>query len=254
MAVIEFQGVSKYFSRHTGQMLLRDRIRNLFTPTHHERFYALRNVSFSVEPGESLAVVGHNGAGKSTLLNIATSLCLPSEGKVTVNGRVAALLELGSGFHPDLTGAENVRINAAMLGLTRKQARERFPEIVEFSGLRDFISEPLRTYSSGMIMRLAFSVAVNVDPDILIIDEVIGVGDQDFFAKCLEKILDFKRSGKTLLCVSHALGILESLCDRGLWLDHGTVRGEGTAQEVLGAYHASAAALAVNAASTPLVV
>jgi len=163
-------------------------------------------------------------------------------------------LELGSGFHPDLTGAENVRINAAMLGLSRKQVRDRFEEIVDFSGQRDFISEPLRTYSSGMAMRLAFSVAVNVDPDILIIDEVLGVGDQDFFAKCLAKILDFKRAGKTLLCVSHALETLESLCDRGLWLDHGTVQATGTAEQVIAAYKSSSAALDGSAATpVPLV-
>jgi len=254
MAVLEFEGVSKYFSRHAGQMLLRDRLRNLLTQTPRERFCALRNVSFTVEHGESLAIVGHNGAGKSTLLNIATSLCLPSEGRVAVNGRVAALLELGSGFHLDLTGKENVRINSAMLGLSRKQADERFEEIVDFSGLGDVIAEPLRTYSTGMMMRLAFSVAVNVDPDILIIDEVIGVGDQDFFLKCFQKIVDFRRAGKTLICVSHALGILETLCDRGLWLDHGTVQAAGTAQQVLDAYAASAAALvAAPATALPMV-
>jgi ABC-type polysaccharide/polyol phosphate transport system ATPase subunit len=205
-----------------------------------ERFYALRDVSFALDHGESLGIIGHNGAGKSTLLNIATGLCLPSQGTVTYGGRVAALLELGSGFHPDLTGAENVRINAALLGLSRRTTRERFDEIVDFSGIADFIDEPLRTYSSGMVMRLAFSVAINVDPDILIIDEVLGVGDQNFFMKCFEKILEFRREGKTLVCVSHSLETLKTLCDRGLWLDHGQVVKEGSMREVLEAYQGTA--------------
>src|SRR3954454_16409941 len=157
MPVISFQNVSKAFPRHAGQMLLRDRVARLFRPKAKEPFYALRDVSFQVEHGESLAVIGHNGAGKSTMLNIATGLCLPTQGKVDVNGRVAALLELGSGFHPDLTGAENVWFNAALLGLTRNEVRARFDEIVNFSGIADFIDEPLRTYSTGMSMRLAFS-------------------------------------------------------------------------------------------------
>jgi ABC-type polysaccharide/polyol phosphate transport system ATPase subunit len=152
---------------------------------------------------------------------------------------VAALLELGSGFHPDLTGAENVRINAAMLGLTRRQVRERFDAIVEFSGVAAFINEPLRTYSSGMMMRLAFSVAVNVDPDILIVDEVLAVGDQDFAAKCLERILRLRHAGKTLICVSHSLATLGDLCGRGLWLDNGQVMKTGPMRQVIDAYASS---------------
>src|ERR1019366_2205652 len=183
MPVIAFESVSKYFYRHGGPMLIRDRLRRLLRPEPRESFCALRDVSFTVGRGESLAIVGPNGAGKSTLLNIATRLCSPSEGVVRINGRVAALLELGAGFHGDLTGAENLRINAALLGLTRQQVNQRFDSIVEFSGVGDFMDEPLRTFSSGMRMRLAFSVAVNVDPDILIIDEVLGVGDQEFFGK-----------------------------------------------------------------------
>ncbi|HXB73626.1 MAG TPA: ABC transporter ATP-binding protein [Candidatus Acidoferrales bacterium] len=236
MSVVAFQGVSKYFYRHGGQMLIRDRLRHLLRPEPRERFFALRDVSFTVGHGESLAIVGQNGAGKSTLLNIATQLCSPSEGTVRITGRVAALLELGAGFHGDLTGTENVRINAALLGLTRQQVNQRFDSIVEFSSIGDFIDEPLRTYSSGMRMRLAFSVAVNVDPDILIIDEVLGVGDQQFFAKCFEKIMEFRRAGKTLLCVSHGLQSLEILCDRALWLDHGRVARTGPIRQVIQAY------------------
>lgn len=243
MAAVVFNEVSKYFYRHAGRMLLRNRIAHLLCPVPRERFYALRNVSFALERGESLAIIGHNGAGKSTLLNVATSLCRPAEGFVRVDGRVAALLELGSGFHPDLTGAENVRINAALLGLSRRSVRRAFDRIVEFSGIGDFINEPLRTYSSGMVMRLAFSVAINVDPDVLIIDEVLGVGDQDFFMKCFEKILEFRHSGKTILCVSHSLETLKTLCDRGLWLDHGQVAKAGPVGDVIRAYQDTKAAV-----------
>jgi lipopolysaccharide transport system ATP-binding protein len=236
MRIVTFDGVSKFFYRHAGQMLLRERVMHLLHGGQRERFYALRKVSFAVEKGQSLGIVGHNGAGKSTLLNIATGLCSPSEGTVIVQGRVAALLELGSGFHPDLTGAENIRINAALLGLTRSQTRERFDEIVEFSGIGDSINEPLRTYSSGMVMRVAFSVAINVAPDILIIDEVLGVGDQAFFAKCFERILEFRHAGKSMIVVSHSLDTLEQLCDTGLWLDHGGVMKAAPMRQVVEAY------------------
>src|SRR5258708_4269573 len=227
MSVVAFDHVSKSFLRHGGQMLIRDRVRHMLRPEPREQFFALKDVSFSIGRGQGLAVMGQNGAGKSTLLNLATQLCSPSEGSVRISGRVAALLELGSGFHGDLTGTENVRINAALLGLTRQQVNQRFDSIVEFSGIGDFMEEPLRTYSSGMSMRLAFAVAVNVDPDILIIDEVLGVGDQQFFAKCFEKIMEFRRAGKTLLCVSHSLPSLQTLCDNALWLDHGRIRQTG---------------------------
>lgn len=242
MPVISFANVTKVFPRHAGQMLLRDRVSRLFRATHKEPFYALRDVSFTVEHGESLAVVGHNGAGKSTMLNIATGLCSPTKGQVQINGRVAALLELGSGFHPDLTGAENIWINAALMGLNRAEVRARFDEIVEFSGVGEFIHEPLRTYSSGMSMRLAFSVAVNVNPDILIIDEVLGVGDHDFFQKCLERIMRFRSEGKTILCVSHSLQTLQELCSRAIWLDHGRLLESGPVKQVIAAYTARQAA------------
>jgi len=236
MPVVSFQAVSKYFHRHAGQMLLRDRLKHRLQSTVRERFYALQDVTFSIERGESLAVIGGNGAGKSTLLNIATGLCLPSAGTVNVNGRIAALLQLGSGFHQDLSGAENIRVNAALLGLNRAQVKQRFDDIVEFSGIREFIDEPMRTYSSGMVMRLAFSVAVNVDPDVLIIDEVLGVGDQAFSGRCFERIMEFRRAGKTILCVSHALETLEKLCDRAIWLDHGQLVRAGSLEYVVRAY------------------
>ena len=236
MSVIEFQNVSKSFYRHGGHLLLRERIAHFFSGRASDRFYAVRKVSFSLQRGESLAVIGPNGAGKSTLLGLVAGLSHPDEGSIAVNGRVAALLELGSGFHPDLTGAENVRLNAALLGLSRKRAAELFDGIVEFSGIGDFIDEPLRTYSSGMIMRLAFSVAVNTDPDILLIDEVLAVGDAAFQAKCFEKIHAFRNAGKTLLCVSHATGMVQNLCDRAIWLDHGELVMSGAVAEVTDAY------------------
>src|SRR6202046_4432213 len=186
--LIEFQNVSKWFPHSTGRQLLRTHIARWFGKVHHEKFYALRNVSFQLEDGESLAIVGSNGAGKSTLLSLAAALAPPDEGTVRVKGRVAALLELGSGFHPDLTGAENLVLNAALLGLSKRKTNELFDHIVEFSGIREFIDEPLRTYSTGMIMRLAFSIAIQCEPDILLIDEVLGVGDAAFQAKCREAL------------------------------------------------------------------
>jgi len=233
---IEFSGVSKSFSRKTGQMLLRSHIARWFKETHAEPFFALKNVSFRVQQGESVAVVGPNGAGKSTLLGLLAGVAQPDSGEITVNGRVAALLEIGSGFHSDLTGAENLWLNASLLGLTRKRTEELFESVVEFAGISHFIDEPLRIYSAGMAMRLAFSVAVHTDPDILVIDEILAVGDQAFQAKCFERILGFKRSGRTILCVSHSTSTVEQLCDRAIWLDHGEVMMDGAVPSVLEAY------------------
>lgn len=240
MQAIRFENVTKSYPRHAGQLLLRQRVANLFGAKERERFQALSGVSFTLRHGECLGIIGHNGAGKSTMLNLITGLCLPTEGRVLVEGKVAALLELGSGFHADLTGAENVYINAALLGLSRRQATERFAAIVEFSGIGDFIHEPLRTYSSGMVMRLAFSVAIHVDADLLVVDEVLGVGDQSFFQKCVRRIEAFRGAGKTLICVSHSLPMIESLCDRVLWLDHGHLVEDGATRAVVDAYRATA--------------
>ena len=235
MPVIEFHNVSKKFTRHAGQMLLRNHLTRFFTRQKDDPFFALKHVSFSVARGESLAVIGSNGAGKSTLLGLVAGISQPDEGSVTVNGQVTPLLELGSGFHPSLTGRENVRLNAALLGLSRKQTAEAFERIVEFSGIREFIDEPLRTYSTGMMMRLAFSVAINRDPEILLIDEVLAVGDAAFQAKCFQKIHEFRNAGKTLLCVSHT-SMIQQLCDRAIWLDHGELILSGPVASVLAAY------------------
>jgi ABC-type polysaccharide/polyol phosphate transport system ATPase subunit len=236
MTAIEFRNASKSFHRHAGRLLLRHRLANLFHGQRGERFYALKNVSFELEEGEGLAVIGPNGAGKSTLLGLVAGLAKPDTGTVAVNGRIAALLELGSGFHPDLTGAENVRVNASLMGLGRRRTAELFDQIVEFAAIGDFIGEPLRTYSTGMVMRLAFSVAINMDPEILLIDEVLAVGDQAFQAKCFERIHRFRHAGKTLLCVSHATGMVQELCDKGIWLDHGELMMSGRLRDVVDAY------------------
>lgn len=235
MPVIELHNVSKKFTRHAGQMLLRNHVTRFFTRQKDDPFFALKHVSFSLGRGESLAVIGSNGAGKSTLLGLVAGISKPDEGTVTVNGPVTALLELGSGFHPSLTGRENVRLNAALLGLSRKQTDEAYERIVEFSGIRDFIDEPLRTFSTGMTMRLAFAVAINRDPEILLVDEILAVGDTAFQAKCIDKIREFRNAGKTLLCVSHTT-MIRQLCDRAIWLDHGELILSGTVDDVLEAY------------------
>jgi ABC-type polysaccharide/polyol phosphate transport system ATPase subunit len=236
MNIITCENVWKTFRLHTGQKLLRHHLASWFGKDHANEFHALKGVSFHVTKGEGLAVIGSNGAGKSTLLSVVTGLTEPDQGSVKVNGRVAALLELGSGFHPDLTGAENVYLNASLLGFTEPKTREMFDSVVEFAGVGDFIHEPLRTYSNGMILRLAFSVAVSVDPEILIIDEVLAVGDQDFQTKSYDRIRGFRRAGKTFLCVSHNKSVLMELCDRAVWLDQGEMMMCGKIADVFEAY------------------
>lgn len=236
---LRFDHVTKTFAHHAGQMLFRDRLVEFVRPSRRQRFKALNDVSFELAHGESLGLIGPNGAGKSTILSLATGLSLPDEGSILVNGRVTALLELGAGFHPDLKGTENVRVNAAMMGMTRGQMAERFEEIVDFSGIREFIHEPSRVYSAGMTMRLAFSVAVAAEPEILLIDEVIGVGDQVFYAKCLKKIRSFQNEGKTILLASHSTELVTMLCQQALWIEGGQVVQRGPAAEVIAAYKAA---------------
>jgi len=240
MSLVRLNAVSKIYSRKMDRKFLRSYLWSRVHPARHERFYALKQVTLGLHEGDSLAVVGPNGAGKSTLLSLIAGLSSPDEGQIQVNGRVAALLELGSGFHADLTGAENVLLNAALLGFSRRRAREKFDQIVDFSGIGEFINEPLRTYSTGMVMRLAFSVATAVDPDILLIDEVLAVGDSDFQAKCVRKIQELKQAGRVLICTSHVLGTLRDLCTRALWLDRGQVLREGPLAELLAEYQSSA--------------
>jgi len=235
--VIELRDVWKAFQRNAGRLFLRSHLRRAGAGHGSAaRFNALKNISFSVEPGESVGIVGSNGAGKSTLLSLIAGLVQPDRGTVSVKGRVAALLELGSGFHPDLTGAENVGLNAALLGLSRSETRRAYGAIVEFAELAEFMTEPLRTYSAGMAMRLAFSIAVNASPDILLIDEVLAVGDQAFQAKCMERVQEFRRQGKTIVCVSHSTELIGRLCSRSLWLDRGDLLLDGPAADVTDAY------------------
>ena len=238
MPLIEFRNVSKTFTRAAGRQLLRNYLGLAFRRSHTELFYALKDVSFTIDHGESVAVIGSNGAGKSTLLSLVAGLAVPDQGEVKVSGRVAALLELGVGFHPELTGAENIRLNAALMGLSRRRTNALFDEIVAFSEIEEFMGEPLRTYSSGMTLRLAFSVAIHCDPEILLVDELLVVGDQAFQAKCLDKITTFRREGRTILCVSHVPQLVRELCDRAIWLEHGRLVMAGTAEEVQNAYSA----------------
>jgi ABC-type polysaccharide/polyol phosphate transport system ATPase subunit len=215
---------------------LRDHFKEIFRRRVDGRFHALRNVSLTVRAGDSVALVGANGAGKSTLLGIIAGLAEPDSGAVAVNGRIAALLELGLGFQPDLTGRENIRLNASLLGMSRRETLERSDSIIAFAGVDDFIDEPLRTYSSGMTMRLAFAVAMNVQPDIVLIDEVMVVGDAAFQAKCLERIREFRKAGAVVVLVSHSAAAVRELCDKAVWLDHGEVMMTGAVGKVLDAY------------------
>ncbi len=203
------------------------------TVVRHE---VLKGVSLDVKRGECLAIIGKNGAGKSTLLSLLARIYKPSSGTIAVNGRVAPLLELGAGFHPDLTGYENVYFNAIILGLTREQVNERLPSIIEFSELGDAIGAPVRTYSSGMMARLGFSIAVHVDAEVLIVDEVLAVGDQQFKKKCLERVGEFRAQGGTILLVSHELDSVKDFADRCVWLADGVVKMTGTPDEVIATY------------------
>lgn len=197
---------------------------------------ALKDVSFRVHRGEAFGVIGRNGSGKSTLLKLVSGILKPTTGRVTVVGRIAALIELGAGFHPEITGRENIFINGIMLGLSRREIEQRFDRIVEFSGIADFLDQPVKTYSSGMYVRLGFAVAVHVDPDILLIDEVLSVGDEEFSQRCVAKIQEMKYRGVTLLFVTHQLDQVRTLCDRAVWLDHGQVEAMGDPMRVVDAY------------------
>lgn len=237
MDVITVKNVSKIFRRHKPRMLLRDHIRQMVAgASNEEGFYALRNVSFRVAREEGVALIGANGAGKSTMLSLVCGLTPPDEGQIQVNGSIAPLLALGSGFHPDLTGRENLFLNSALLGMNEKQVNRRFQEIVDFAELEAFIDEPLRVYSAGMSMRLAFSIAVHCDPAIVVIDEVLGVGDAAFQRKCHDKISEMRAAGKTLLCVSHSPETVKEFCERAIWLHQGEVVMDGRVRGVIEAY------------------
>jgi ABC-type polysaccharide/polyol phosphate transport system ATPase subunit len=201
-----------------------------------QTFTALKGVSFEVARGATFGVIGSNGSGKSTLLKLLAGITKPTTGTLSVDGRISALIELGAGFHPEISGRENVYINGIMLGLNRRQIEERFEAIVDFAELRPFIDAPVKTYSSGMYMRLGFSVAIHVEPEVLLIDEVLAVGDEAFTRKCLDKIAEFRRRGRTIVIVTHSLGLVEKMCDDVLWLRGGEVADRGDAKRVVDAY------------------
>lgn len=236
MAGLVVEDVAKRFYRPEDRSLsLKDYVLQGGRRPRRE-VWVLRNISFQVRPGEMVGIVGSNGSGKSTLLKIVAGILGPTRGRVRADGRMVALLELGAGFHPEYTGKENVFLNAGLLGMTRRRVQGLYDEIVEYSGLRDYMAMPVKHYSSGMFMRLAFAVAVHVDPDILVLDEVLSVGDAGFQTKCFERIREIKRGQKAILLVSHDLGAVQELCDRVVWLDQGVVREIGPAHDVVPSY------------------
>lgn len=236
--IIEVKDVSKEFPAHRGARALAGRggLQDLFARRKTESFAALRNVAFDVEPGESVGVIGRNGSGKSTLLKLIAGVTVPTRGEIAVHGRIASLLELGAGFHPILTGRENIYLNAGMLGLRRRDVDKVYDSIVEFSGVGDFIDNPVETYSSGMYVRLGFAVAVHADPAIFLVDEVLAVGDEEFQRKCRGRIHELREEGKTILFVSHDLGMVSALCDRVLLLNKGELVSRPSARETIDFY------------------
>ena len=233
---IEFAEVSKRFQLHEGRTL-REFVPALFRGrAWSPPFYALRNVSFNVARGETLGIIGRNGSGKSTILKLIAGVTAPSEGEITVYGRICPLIELGAGFHPDLTGRENVFLNASILGLSRKETSARFDEIISFAELWEFVDTPVKRYSSGMYIRLGFSVAVHSDPEILLVDEVLSVGDSAFQEKCLEKMQEFRFQGVTIIVVSHSMDLVQDFCERALLLSGGHLLADGTPKTVIPQY------------------
>ena len=202
-----------------------------------KEFYALKGVSFEINKGECVGIIGHNGAGKSTLLKLLTGVAFPTSGEIEINGRLASMLELGSGFNPELTGMENIYFNGSLNGLTKEEIDGKLKDILEFADIGNFIEQPVKNYSSGMFARLAFAVAINVDPDILIVDEILSVGDVGFQVKCMEKFNEFKKKGKTILYVSHGLGTVKKFCDRAIWLQKGEVVDDGNSVIVVERYY-----------------
>lgn len=243
--IIQFDCVSKKFIiRREQPRSFQELALSLFRRNDgsREEFWALRDISFTVERGETVGFIGPNGAGKSTVLKLVSRIIEPTSGRIKVNGRVGALLELGAGFHPDLTGRENVFLNGSILGLSRTDIRRKLDEIIAFAELERFIDVPVKRYSSGMYVRLGFSVAVHTDPEVLLVDEVLAVGDQNFQHKCLERILELQQQGITICFVSHGLETVRRLCSQAIWLDHGVVRAAGDVDDTVSAYLRHAAA------------
>jgi len=242
VAAIEIENLTrmyqKYSARHRFKTFKSAMIKGDFFKSlkPDEKVTALDNVSFKVEKATTFGVIGENGSGKSTLLKVVTGIAKPTSGRVVVNGKVSALIELGAGFHPEITGRENIYINGIMLGLSKKEINDKYEGIVKFAELENFIDAPVKTYSSGMYMRLGFSIAINVNPDVLLVDEVLAVGDASFVPKCLDRIQDFSRRKKTILFVSHDLGTVEKICDQVAWLKKGRIQTIGEPRRVIDAY------------------
>lgn len=243
--VIQFDNVSKKYRLGTGSFGLRDALPHLVDKMIHRdtdrggpdrTLWSLKNVDFALERGQALGIVGPNGAGKTTILKLLSNITQPTEGNVTVDGRVSALIELGAGFHPDLTGIENLFLNAAIHGITRLEMAEKLDRIIEFSGLRDFMDTPVKRYSSGMYVRLGFSVAAHIEPDILLVDEVLAVGDASFGRKCVERIQELRQQGTTIVFVSHNENLVRAVCDRGMFLQGGRVRTLGSVEDAMRGY------------------
>ena len=234
---LSVNNVSKAFKVHSERASSLKQFVTSGGRNRYEMFYALNDVSFDVPVGSTLGIIGHNGSGKSTLLKCMAQILTPNAGSISVNKRMAALLELGAGFHPELSGRDNVFLNASILGMGRREIERRFDDIVKFSGLEAFIDSPVKTYSSGMYVRLAFAVAINVDPELLLIDEILAVGDVTFQQKCMEKFVEFRETGRTLVLVTHDTSSVRHFCDRAIWLDHGQIKADGDPAEVIDEYN-----------------
>lgn len=235
--VINVKDVKKSFKIYSDKgHTLKERLLFFKQRNSYTRHEVLKGVTLEIKKGEVVGLVGHNGCGKSTLLKLMTKIIYPDKGKIEINGKISSLLELGAGFHPDMTGRENIYTNASIFGLTKREIDARLDDIIEFSELEEFIDSPVRTYSSGMYMRLAFSVAINVDADILLIDEILAVGDARFQAKCFNKMLELKKSGITIVIVSHDLGSIERLCNRAVWIENGKIKDEGIPHDIVAEY------------------
>lgn len=215
---------------------IKEKLLFLFSRNKKQKREVLKGINAKIKKGEVVALIGVNGSGKSTLLKLLTKIIYPNKGTIETKGKLTSLLELGAGFHPDFSGRENIYFNASIFGLTKKEIDERLEDIIEFSELKDFIDNPVRTYSSGMYMRLAFSVAINVDADILLIDEILSVGDEHFQNKCFDKMLELKNQGKTMVFVTHSMGAVKRLCDRTIWLCDGKIKMDGKTEEIVDEY------------------
>jgi lipopolysaccharide transport system ATP-binding protein len=240
MSSVRFANVSKRFIlRHEHPHSFQEMVLRLFDPRRRDSFdelWALQDVSFTVEPGETVGLIGPNGSGKSTALKLMARILEPTSGSIKARGKVSTLLELGAGFHPDLTGEENIYLNGSILGLGRKEIERKFDQIVAFAGLGDFIDTPVKHFSAGMYVRLGFAIAVHIEPEILLIDEVLAVGDMAFQIKCWDKITELQKEGITIVLVSHDLDAVQKLCSQVVWLDHGQVRAKGAAEEIAAQY------------------